>query len=260
MFKKEEHATVGGCADRPRLIITADDFGRDPICTVQIAASLERGKITATSIMANGENFEQACAVAHVKGLTDKIGVHLVLDEGPPLSLAMRRFADRDGNLCVHRSLARFNSKLASAIEDEMSTQIERVIGAGIRPTHLDSHRHIHTAFPIGRLVVKLARKFNIGYVRPARNVARHSSVPASVYKWIFNRYVSYNVASARYFADIDDVVHHGYNAPRGSLVECMIHLDGSPRGISGQQLLESDEYRRMTQRYVLVDHLRAGY
>lgn len=129
------------------MIINADDFGRDAACNAAIADSLADGSITATSIMANASYFEQACTLARARGLMGKIGVHLCLDEGPALSPEMSHYVDSNGQLCVRRSLKPVGPQLSHAIEAELVAQIERVISAGVQPTHLDSHRHIHTAF-----------------------------------------------------------------------------------------------------------------
>src|SRR5712692_6446387 len=85
---------------RPRLIITADDFGRDHACTTAIAESLAKRTITSASIMATGDCFELACDLAHAWNLRRRIGVHLSLDEGRPLSREMVPFADAAGHLC----------------------------------------------------------------------------------------------------------------------------------------------------------------
>lgn len=249
---------TGGARARPRLIITADDFARDPVCTAAVAEHLFEGRVTAASIMANGACFAEACEIAQARGLSDRIGIHLVFDEGPPVSREMGAFADGNGNLCVSRYLMRLGSRFSAAIEAECVAQVEQVLAAGIRPTHIDSHRHVHTRFPIGRLVVKVARRFAIPYVRPARNLPRSKSLLKSVYKSFFNRYVASQVGTADYFCDIEDFFAQRYAVPAGSLIECMVHLDGSPRGLSGQRLLHDLEFHRFVANYDLVGHTNA--
>jgi predicted glycoside hydrolase/deacetylase ChbG (UPF0249 family) len=238
------------------IIITADDFGRDAACTAAIADSFADGSITATSIMANASHFDLACTLARSCGLMGKIGVHLCLDEGPALSPEMLRYADSNGQLCMRRSLKPFGPQLSHAVETELAAQIERVIAAGIRPTHLDSHRHIHTAFPIGRLVVKLARHYGIPYVRPARNLAGGGTPAARVYKWIFNRYLASRVKTADYFGDIVNFYHCGNESrPQAGLIECMIHLDESPRGLDGRRLLKNEGFKCFLEDFELIGH-----
>jgi chitin disaccharide deacetylase len=240
---------------RPRLIINADDFGRDRSCTEAIAEGLANGAVTATSIMANGKEFERACSLAHRLGLTCSIGVHLVLDEGPPLSREMAPYLDADGSLCVRRSLFPLSHALARAVEAELTAQIEKVIGAGIRPTHLDSHRHIHTGFPIGRLVVRVARRYGIQYVRPARTLGVRRGGAAMAYKWAFNRYLASQVETADRFGDIADLCMIQGHARLPGITECMIHLDESARGLEARRLVRVDAFHQLADGYELIGH-----
>jgi hypothetical protein len=239
---------------RPALIITADDFGRDEACTAAIADSLAAGAITSASIMPTGKAYALACDLAHAKGLTDRIGVHLSLDEGRPLSREMAAFADAGGDLCVRRTLKPLGRELSRAVEAELDAQIRRVLACRIHPTHLDSHRHIHTAFPIGRLVVRLARRYGIPYVRSARNLDRRGGV-VGAYKWMFNRYVAARVRTADHFGDIVDFYRSQHPHAGPGLIECMTHLDTSPRGLANRRLLTDDDFRRFLGNYELIGH-----
>jgi predicted glycoside hydrolase/deacetylase ChbG (UPF0249 family) len=245
---------------RAPMIITADDFGRDESCTAAIAACLRNASITATSIMANASHFDQACALAREEGLAGRVGVHLVLDEGPALSPEMAPFVDANGNLCVRRGLRRLGPALSRAVEAELTAQIDRVRAAGIEPTHLDSHRHIHTSFPIGRIVVRLAHEYRIPYVRPARNLVSRRSVSARAYKWMFNRYLAAHVQTADHFGDILDFYSRSEEHAVPGLIECMVHLDDSPRGLAQRRLVDSDEFRNFAARYELIGHAQTQH
>jgi predicted glycoside hydrolase/deacetylase ChbG (UPF0249 family) len=48
----------------------------------------------------------------------------------------------------------------------EFAAQIEKIVGAGIRPSHLDTHKHTHLLPRVFRAVMQLAREFRIPYVR----------------------------------------------------------------------------------------------
>jgi predicted glycoside hydrolase/deacetylase ChbG (UPF0249 family) len=50
--------------------------------------------------------------------------------------------------------------------EAEYAAQIERVIAAGIRPTHLDSHCHLHALPALARIVHALGARFGIPCAR----------------------------------------------------------------------------------------------
>lgn len=245
-------------APKGRLIITADDFGRGEECTIAIANSLAGGEVTAASIMANASHFDLACEMTRAGDFSDRVGVHLCLDEGPALSQPMQHYADAHGELCLRRSLRPFTPRLAAAVEAELAAQIDRVIANGIQPVYLDSHRHIHTAYPIGRVVVKLAKRYQIAYVRPARNLAHRSGRLTGLYKAAFNRYLASQVKTADYFGDILDFYHQSGAGAQG-LIECMIHLDNDPRGLEGRHLLSNPTFKQFAQGYQLISHAQAG-
>ena len=51
-------------------------------------------------------------------------------------------------------------------IYDELAAQVRRIVAAGIRPTHLDTHKHTHLAPPVLEAVARLAGEFGIPWVR----------------------------------------------------------------------------------------------
>jgi predicted glycoside hydrolase/deacetylase ChbG (UPF0249 family) len=51
-------------------------------------------------------------------------------------------------------------------VERELRSQIDKVASAGVRITHLDSHKHIHVVPQLFNVVVKLAREYGIRCIR----------------------------------------------------------------------------------------------
>jgi len=49
---------------------------------------------------------------------------------------------------------------------DELAAQVRKILSAGIRPTHLDTHKHTHLAPPVLDTVARLGREFGIPWVR----------------------------------------------------------------------------------------------
>ena len=56
--------------------------------------------------------------------------------------------------------------KIREAIRAELAAQIQWVIDRGLKPTHLDSHKHIHAIPALFSIVCQLAARFGIGAVR----------------------------------------------------------------------------------------------
>jgi predicted glycoside hydrolase/deacetylase ChbG (UPF0249 family) len=121
--------------------------------------------------MPNGAAFEDAVRVAsETPGLG--VGVHLSLvDEYciAPIE-RVRSLVDADGLLPPSYAafvkgyvLRRFG---AGQIRAEVEAQVARVIEAGIKPTHIDSHQHLHILPGVFDIVLAAAKSAGIGRIR----------------------------------------------------------------------------------------------
>jgi predicted glycoside hydrolase/deacetylase ChbG (UPF0249 family) len=108
--------------------------------------------------MANGSAFDGAVRLAHETPTLD-IGVHLVLIGGESLVT---------GNPFPQTvsQLVRVLARRAIAPYDELRAQVTRIFDAGIRPTHIDTHKHTHLAPPVLNAVARLAQEFGVRWVR----------------------------------------------------------------------------------------------
>jgi predicted glycoside hydrolase/deacetylase ChbG (UPF0249 family) len=143
-----------------RLIVTADDVGLHRGMTAGAIRAHREGIVTACSVVANGTAFYDA-----VERLRDvpslEVGVHLTLVE--ERSLTGMRFPTSYVGF-VRGQMDR------AAIEAELHAQIERVLAAGLRVTHLNGHQHVHMWPHVFAMVSKLADEYGIGYVRRVRD------------------------------------------------------------------------------------------
>jgi predicted glycoside hydrolase/deacetylase ChbG (UPF0249 family) len=143
-----------------QLIVTADDVGLDPGMTEGAIRAHREGIVTACSIVASGAAFDDA--VARLRDVPSlEVGVHLALVEERSLT-GLRM--PRKYTAFVPLYLARVISIVA--IERELRAQIERVLGTGLRVTHLNGHQHLHLLPRVFAVVARLAREFAIPYVR----------------------------------------------------------------------------------------------
>jgi predicted glycoside hydrolase/deacetylase ChbG (UPF0249 family) len=139
-------------------VVNADDFGFTPDVNEGIVEAHRHGILTATTLMANGAAFDDAVRRAReVPGLD--IGCHLVLIGGRSLT--------------THHALPRSVPQLLGALArreirvyEELRAQIRRIVDTGIRPTHLDTHKHTHLAPPVLNAVARLGEEFGIRWVR----------------------------------------------------------------------------------------------
>ena len=164
-----------------RLLVNADDFALCRGVTDGIIETHRRGIVTSTSIIAGGADFEHAVKRARACPGLD-VGVHLTLIEERPVSdlRYIRSLLGDDGRLpgnyaALLSGIALGRIRLAD-IDKEMRAQVEKCVRAGLTPTHLDSHQHVH-AFPaIMRLVLDIASDYGIRGIRLPRDTPSRAS------------------------------------------------------------------------------------
>ena len=131
-----------------RLIVNADDWGRDRNTTDRISECSIRGSVSSVSAMVFMEDSERAATLALERGID--AGLHLNFttafsSRSCPPSLA-RHQQDLAKRLLRHRlAQVLFYPGLMSSFEYVVAAQIEeycRLYGAG--PERLDGHHHMH--------------------------------------------------------------------------------------------------------------------
>jgi predicted glycoside hydrolase/deacetylase ChbG (UPF0249 family) len=156
-------------SDGARLIVHADDFGLSEAVNRAVLEAHENGIVTSTSIMAGGDAFEHAAALASRCRSLD-VGVHLTLTEQRPVAPSVPSLVGADGQFAPHaRQFAKryLRGKIALAdVRTELDAQIRRAREHGVQPTHLDGHQHVHALPGIARVVADLARAHGIRAVR----------------------------------------------------------------------------------------------
>jgi hopanoid biosynthesis associated protein HpnK len=155
------------------LIVNADDLGWSEGVNRGIAEAHRSGIVTSASLLANGAAFVLAVELVRTTpGLG--VGVHLNLTDGAPTaeretvtSLLSNEgeFAHSPESLLLR--MARRAVEL-NEVEREWDAQIARVREAGIQPTHLDGHKHVHMLPGFFELALRLAKRHGIAAVRVA--------------------------------------------------------------------------------------------
>ena len=168
-----------------RLIVNADDFGLHAAVNRGIRDAHSGGIVTSTSLMAGGAAFDEAVAIAQDCPELG-VGVHLTLVGARPVASAVASLVDGEGNFCASYPvfLRRYlqGTIRRDEVARELAAQIEKVTRAGIRPTHLDSHQHLHVVPGITGMVLDLARRFAIAAVRiPAEPLGFFGGLSPSV-------------------------------------------------------------------------------
>jgi predicted glycoside hydrolase/deacetylase ChbG (UPF0249 family) len=157
---------------RKRLVVNADDFGFTPDVNRGILAAHRGGILTASTLMANGEAFEDAVRLARDTPSLD-VGCHLVLISGHSL---LPPYAPLPASV---PELLRALAARRIRPYEELAAQVRKILAAGIAATHLDTHKHTHLAPPVLEAVARIAEEFEIRWVRRPFDVPLTSRAPS---------------------------------------------------------------------------------
>jgi len=205
-----------------RLIVNADDFGLTSGVNRAILEAHTSGIVTSTTLMARGKAFADAVRLApSVPQLS--VGCHVVLVDGLPAVEASRvptLAMNPDGQF--RRSIADFAISCVRGrispdeIEVEATKQIQLLQSAGIRVSHLDTHKHTHLFPQVLKPLLRAAKACGIRGIRnPVEPIplARVATKPSLWKRWSQVRVLN---RMARGFRD---AVHEaGMATPDGTL------------------------------------------
>jgi hopanoid biosynthesis associated protein HpnK len=154
-------------------VIVADDFGSSSSVNLAVAEAHDRGILTAASLMAGGAAFEEAAEIARKRrGLS--VGLHVTLCDGnavlpcsevPGLTDSRGRFENSPSRAWMKYRRA----GLLGQLDREIEAQFERLEKAGVRPTHIDGHHHLHMHPAIFELLCGHALRRGIRWIRIPR-------------------------------------------------------------------------------------------
>lgn len=167
-----------------RIIINADDFGLSSAVNEAVLHASETGILSSATLMVNMPGFIEAAKATSIHHRLG-VGVHLNLLRGKPVSdpSTIHTILDDRGFFLGNIS-ALWKRFLISAIdpehiERELAAQVALVMEHGIRPTHLDSEKHLHLFLPqLWEPVCRIAASFNIPCVRVVREPISFFGLP----------------------------------------------------------------------------------
>jgi len=153
-----------------RVVVNADDLGMTREISKGIVEAHVNGIVTSASLMVTtpwaGEGAAEAARCPEMG-----VGVHLTLTCGVPAAspFEVPSLVDDRGRLTgITHFIARWAAGHVKPyhLETEFGAQIRKAMALGVRPTHLDSHHHLHLLPGILKIVLKLAADHGIGMVR----------------------------------------------------------------------------------------------
>ncbi len=207
------------------IIANADDFGLNKPVNEAILYCFENGIINSTSIMTNRPAFEEAIGMAHANKVIKNVGLHVDFVNFKPASdFQDKNFLTDNGSWDrqkTDRTLNFFSTKTKQYFFKEIEAQIQMVLKAGVRLTHIDTHCHLHNLPCYYTIFIKAAKQYNLK-LRLA-----HVANEGNYLKFLFRKYINKRIKDAGCaYSDTFETVNHflsnGY--PPGATVEVMLH------------------------------------
>ena len=133
-----------------KFIVTADDFGADSSVNRAVIKAHREGILTHASLMVDRAGAPEAVRLAR-ENPSLGVGLHVELCSENPGAWGRRYF---------------FSQEHRRRIDPEIRRQIEKFMALGLKPTHIDSHFHIHVHPVIFPILARLAREYEIPRTR----------------------------------------------------------------------------------------------
>jgi hopanoid biosynthesis associated protein HpnK len=157
-----------------QLIVNADDFGLTRGINRAIIEAHECGIVTSTTIMVNMSGFEEAVQMAKAQPSLG-VGLHFNITQGRPVapiekvrSLLTRKNEFPGTSTAIARRLLTGGLKTEEVVI-ELRAQIEKARNAGLKLTHLDSHKHSHALPQVFAAILRTIPDYGIRAVRLQR-------------------------------------------------------------------------------------------
>ncbi|WP_345778448.1 hopanoid biosynthesis-associated protein HpnK [Dyella sp. 2HG41-7] len=161
----------GSRDSRPRLIVTADDFGLHEAVNEAVERGYRDGVLRAASLMVAAPAV--ADAVARAKQNPDlAVGLHLVLADGramlppsriPDLVDAQGMFSS---NMVSNGFRFFFLPHVRRQLADEIRAQFEAFKATGLKLDHANAHKHFHLHPTILSLMLSIGREYGLRAIR----------------------------------------------------------------------------------------------
>lgn len=220
-----------------KLTVNADDFGAASSINKAITDCFDKSIINQTTIMVNMSCYNEAVGMAEENDFKDKVGIHLNLSLGTPLTERIRmnkRLCNPDGE---------FNSSFFSSplhtfyiskddkrcLSEEIDAQFEKYKQSGFTLMHFDSHEHIHERISVLKVIIPLAKKHGFKSCRLSKNTysvkekSQKSNYIKLLYKFFVNRLIKKHFNTSAYFGSYESYFENKSHL-KASDVEVMVH------------------------------------
>lgn len=175
-----------------RIIFNADDFGLTKSVSDAVIGAYRDGVLTSATLLSGEEYAPYAAGLAAANpGLS--VGIHFQLVAGKPVTpdiSRVRTLVDENGMFPV--DFMDFFKRLHTGsidknqIKIELMSQVKKALALGVKPTHADSHQHVHMHPGVMAVVAQVMREAGI---RRVRN-------PVEVYDYRLHRPIKFSAGN----------------------------------------------------------------
>lgn len=213
------------------VLINADDFGLNDMVNRAVMELLKAGRIQRATLMVNTPHSKEAAELAKTNHLESKIGLHINLTDGAPLTNDIKetRFCQLgvfDVKQVEKGIRLRIKSSEKKAVRKEVQAQFERYKELmGEYPKHVDGHRHVHNYLPFLFIIMKIAKKCKVESMRIGINLfdRKEASFAKKVYKFVLNSIIKANFKHTDYMGAYLEYVDY-FQDTTDKTVEVMVH------------------------------------
>ncbi len=138
-----------------KLIINADDFGYRSLINKGIIYAHQNGFVKSTSMLVDRDAFDEAVFLAKENPELG-VGLHIDLD----------KFFEIDKEAGVVKCWINNKMPEKTIIKADIKRQLDKLLAAGIKVDHFDSHHHAHMFPEVIYIVMELCKEYNIQAVR----------------------------------------------------------------------------------------------
>jgi len=186
-----------------KVLVNADDFGFSRGVNYGIMDCHKYGLVNSATMMMNAAATEHGIEIAKELPAL-KVGVHLVLTWGRPLSSNVASLVDDNGNFKKQQAVYETpNAINLVELEREWTAQIEQFIQSGLEPTHFDSHHHVHGITEFYPVVKKLSDRYQLS----VRHAGSHFNEIQTTTELLLTDFYG-ETATADYFAKLESRVN----------------------------------------------------
>jgi len=154
------------------LITVADDFGLSPLVNAAVEQAAREGILRCASLMVAAPAAADAVARARALGDRLRVGLHLVVVQGPSMlpPPEIPDIVDANGEFPSDQVAMgfryAFHPRVRSQLAAEIRAQFEAFRLTGLQLDHANAHRHMQLHPYVGRLLLEIGREYGLRAVR----------------------------------------------------------------------------------------------